>query len=150
MAEIMDLYKHEKQLENGGKPSTVENILGTVQVAAETATKFKTIADKFIYDWGLAPTQRTDAAVSPGFPPAPPIYDYPSQWSKESLDRSIQDIRIGAETLGRQIKGLFNIWYESPTNGQTASPMASPFGFEVSPLVILAVVGLIIFVGMKK
>lgn len=148
MADLIDLYKQEKQIENP-KANTVESILGTVRVAAETAGEFRTIADKFIYDWGLAPTKRIDAGVS-GNPPAPPIYDYPSQWSKESLDRSIQDIRIGAETLGRQIKGLFNIWYESPTDGQTASPITAPAGFGLSPIVILAIVGLIIFVGMKK
>ena len=149
MAEIMDLYAHEKQLENGGKPSTVESILGPVRVAAETAVEFKTIADHFIDGWGLRPTQRTDAGVS-GNPPAPVIYDYPSQWSKESLDRSIRNIRVGAETLGRQIKGLFNLAYESPTPGeQTAAPMMAGIG-AIPPIVIIAVLGLLIYMGTRK
>jgi len=148
MAEIINLYAHEKQLENGGKPSTVESILGPVRVAAETAVEFKTIADVFIDSWGLRPIQRTEAAT-PGNPPAPAIYDYPSAWSKESLDRKIQNIRVGAETLGRQIIGLFNLAYESPTPGeQTAAPMAG-IG-AIPPIVIIAVLGLLIYMGMKK
>ena len=149
MADLIDLYKHEKQLENGGKPSTVEAILGPVKVAAETASEFKTIADKFIYDWGLAPTQRTVAAISPGYPPAPAIYDYPSAWSKESLDRSIKDIRFTAETLGRQAKSLFNIWYESATDGQTAAPFPTGVG-AIPPIAILVVIGLLIWMGVRS
>lgn len=142
---VTNLFEEEMVLTK--KPSTVESILGTVTVAAETASKFKTIADKFIYDWGLSPTRRTDAAVSPGYPPAPAIYDYPSQWSKESLDRSIKDIGLTAETLGQQVKGLFNVWYE-PTDGQTAAPMTTGFG-AIPPIAILAVLGLLIWMGVR-
>ena len=101
----------------------IENVLGVVRTAAETATEFKTIADKFIADWGLGAKKQTEAAV-PGRPPAPAIYDYPSQWSKESLDQKITDVRSALSNVGTQIKGLFNLAYESPTGGQTAAAMS--------------------------
>lgn len=127
----------------------IENVLGVTKKAAEAAREFKTIADDFIDAWGLRPEKRIEAAV-PGRPPAPAIYDYPSQWSKESLDRKIQDIRGTVSGLGTQIKGLFGLVYESPTGGQTAAAIPAPADrVTVSPLVLLAVVGLLIFMGKK-
>lgn len=122
----------------------IENILGAAKKGAESAREFKTIADDFIGDWGLGAKKRTDAAV-PGRPPAPAIYDYPSQWSKESLDLKIKDIRTTVSGLGSQIKGLFGKAYESPTGGQTATRIESPVdSMAVSPLLILALVAFVL------
>ena len=146
MAEIVNMYAHEQQL-NGQKPGLIESIFGVAQVAAESAVEFKTMAYLFIDKWGLRPVQRTQAAVY-GSPPAPAIYDYPSPWSKESLDQKIQDIRYGAEDLGRQIKGLFNLSYESPTGGQTAAPMTGVGA--IPPIAILILVGLLILILVRR
>ena len=103
----------------------IEGVLGTVRVAAESAHEFKTIADKFIADWGLGAKKESAPSVStPGRPANPTVYNYPSQWSKESLDQSIKDIRSSLSNVGTQIKGLFNLAYESPTGGQTAAAMS--------------------------
>jgi hypothetical protein len=143
MAEIVNMFAHEQQL-NGQKPGLIESIFGVAQVAAESAVEWKTMADLFIDKWGLRPVQRTEAAVY-GNPPAPAIYDYPSPWSKESLDQKIEDIRYGAETLGRQIKGLFNIAYDSPTGGQTAAPITTLGFAAIPPIAILALVALLVW-----
>lgn len=104
----------------------IENVLGVVRTAAETATEFKTIADKFIADWGLgAKKQSTGSVSTPGRPTNAPVYDYPSQWSKESLDQKIGDVRSALTNVGTQIKGLFNLAYASPTGGQTAAAMSA-------------------------
>lgn len=125
----------------------IENILGAAEKGAEKAREFKTIADEFIDVWGLGAKKRTGAAV-PGRPPAPAIYDYPSQWSKESLDLKIKDIRGTVSGLGAQIKGLFGKAYESPTGGQTAARIESPVdSLAVSPLLVLA---LLAFVLLRK
>lgn len=129
----------------------VETVLDITEKAARSAQKFKTIADQFIDDWGLRPQKRVDAGVA-GNPPAPKISDYPSQWSKESLDQKIQAVRTDASALGTQIKGLFNLAYESPTGGQTAAPIPSPAvanHVAISPLLIIGVIGLLIFMGKK-
>ena len=127
------------------KTDTVEDILGTVRGAAETAHEFKTIADKFIDDWGLGAKKQSPGSVStPGRPPNPMVYDYPSQWSKQSLDQSIKDIRSSLSNVGTQIKGLFNLAYESPTGGQTAAAMSggpsSTGGAGIAGLTPLAVI----------
>lgn len=103
----------------------IEGVLGVVRTAAETATEFKTIADKFIADWGLGAKKESAPSVStPGRPVNPTVYNYPSQWSKESLDQKIGDVRSALTNVGTQIKGLFNLAYESPTGGQTAAAIA--------------------------
>lgn len=133
----------------------VEDVLGTVRKAAETAHEFKTIADKFIEDWGLGAKKRVEGSTVPGRPPAPTIYDYPSQWSKESLDRKIQDVRSAISNVGTQIKGLFNLAYESPTGGQTAAQMspgpAPAAGVAgISPIWLIAGLGLLILIWRKR
>lgn len=121
----------------------IESVLSVFKKGAAAVGEFKTIADDFIDDWGLRPEKRVGAAV-PGRPVAPAIYDYPSQWSKESLDRSIKDVRTTVSGLGKQIKGLFNLAYESPTGGQTAQRLPSPVdSLGVSPLLILALLALV-------
>jgi len=129
----------------------IEQVLGVVRGAAEKAHEFKTIADKFIKDWGLVKVKRTEGSSLPGRPTSTTIYDYPSQWSKESLDQKITDIRTTTGELGKQIKGLFNLAYKSPTDGQTAAPITTlPSQAAISPWLIIAGVVLLILIARKR
>lgn len=134
----------------------IEGVLGVVRTAAETATEFKTIADKFIADWGLgAKKQSVPAVATPGRPTNAPVYDYPSQWSKESLDQKIGDVRSALSNVGTQIKGLFNLAYESPTGGQTAAAIGGPpstggAGIAGIPTIWLIAGAVLLFVMWRK
>lgn len=133
----------------------IENVLGVVRTAAETATEFKTIADKFIADWGLGAKKQSATSVqTPGRPSNAPILDYPSQLS---LDQSIENIRSALTNVGTQVKGLFNLAYESPTGGQTAvpiSPTATPStggaGIAGIPTIWLIAGAVLLFVMWRK
>jgi hypothetical protein len=134
----------------------IENVLGVVRTAAETATEFKTIADKFIADWGLAPQKESATAVStPGRPSNAVVNNYASQ---TDLDQSIKKISSSLSDVGTQIKGLFNLAYPS-AGDQTAAPMSptptpSTGGAGIagiSPIVwLIAGAGLLLYLWRKK
>ena len=100
---------------------------------------FQTIADTFLKQTGLKVSSVEPGSKVPGRPVSPTTTHY--QYAN-NIDQSIQEIRSAGEAFVAQVKGLFNIAYEGPTDPsaiQATSVGSIGAGGGGTLLVILAI-----------
>lgn len=134
------------------QPGVVQNVMGSVEAAAASAAKIKTFADYYVDLLGLQKTNVQPGSTVPGPVPAPTVTNYQAAWGVDAIGQSIKDVRSALSNAGNQIKGFFNIAYESPTGGQTAADMGQTVTIDAMPintpiLVIIALAALLYFGG---
>ena len=109
-----------KDQESISKAGKVGNIPTGFQAFGEafttSANKIKTIADEFFQQGGYTVTRTDPAAKVPGRPVAPATthYQYPNR-----IDQDVKNVVTAGQDFVSQVKGLFNIGYETPIPQKT-------------------------------
>ena len=106
-----DVLSQDKAAQIGNKPNgTINAWLGVAASAKESAVTWKTYADVMLGNLKVQDVH--EGAKVDGVTPAPRTIHYGAE---NNMDQKIENIKGAGENLVDQIKGLFNLAYEGPT-----------------------------------
>ena len=101
---------------------------GIMDIFGIEGKTFKTIADEFVVKYGLYDQSFSAGSSVPGFPPAPGEINLSAAQREKIIKNRIASAQSVFGSLVSQVKGLFNMAYDSPgiDPGGEMEPMELP------------------------